>query len=268
MPEAFSHLAALGLASRLGRLFDPKSGNCLVVAMDHGVFMGPLAGIERLDEVADILAANGADALQVGPRAAQWIGRSLTTRPETSLVLRIDSTNAYRKPKPQRYGGTMICSIPDAVASGADAVVVFLLDDPADPGAEHAMIERIALALHDARALGMPVMIEPLVMGGSGETLTEAREIDRVTRIAYELGADLLKIDYPGAEAVAAICRNVEAPVLIRGGPKVEDIQAFLKGVERAMHDGARGVVFGRNVWQAPDVAAATRELARAVHGT
>ena len=266
--EPCSNLAALGLRSRLARLFHPRSGNCLIVAMDHGVFMGPLPGIENLARTAALCAAAGADALQVGPRAAQWIANSLAARAGPSLVLRIDSTNAYRRAaKPARFGGTMIAAVADAAAAGADAVVVFLLDDPADPGVEQAMIERLAPVLRDARGLGMPVMIEPLVMGGAGETSTDAAAIDRIARIAYELGADLLKIDYPGEAAVAAICAHVAAPVLIRGGPRVDDANAFLRAVEQAMRDGARGVVFGRNLWQAADVAAATRELARAVHG-
>ena len=40
-----------GMKSRLGRMFDPKSGNTVMLAFDHGYIMGPTAGLERIDLV-------------------------------------------------------------------------------------------------------------------------------------------------------------------------------------------------------------------------
>ena len=40
-----------GMQNRLGRMFDPKSGNTVMLAFDHGYIMGPTAGLERIDLV-------------------------------------------------------------------------------------------------------------------------------------------------------------------------------------------------------------------------
>ncbi len=38
-----------GMQNRMARLFNPKSGNTVMLAFDHGYIMGPTAGLERID---------------------------------------------------------------------------------------------------------------------------------------------------------------------------------------------------------------------------
>ena len=40
-----------GMKNRLGKMFDPRSGNTVMLAFDHGYIMGPTAGLERIDLV-------------------------------------------------------------------------------------------------------------------------------------------------------------------------------------------------------------------------
>lgn len=38
-----------GMQSRLSRIFNPKTGNTVMLAFDHGYFQGPTTGLERID---------------------------------------------------------------------------------------------------------------------------------------------------------------------------------------------------------------------------
>ena len=86
-------------------------------------------------------------------------------------------------------------------------------------------------------------------------------------RIAFEHGADIVKTYYTGSAAsfrkVASTC---PVPVLIAGGVKMDTIRAALEVVHGSVQGGGRGVVFGRNIWQAPDPAAVVRALGAIIH--
>ena len=44
-----------GMKNRLARIFDPKSGNTVMLAFDHGYFQGPTTGLERVDQTINPL---------------------------------------------------------------------------------------------------------------------------------------------------------------------------------------------------------------------
>ena len=86
-------------------------------------------------------------------------------------------------------------------------------------------------------------------------------------RIAYELGADAIKTDYTGdVESMRQVIRSVGVPVLTLGGAR-----GAAEAVEAAARDaitaGAKGLIFGRNVWAADDPITTTRNLLDIVHG-
>lgn len=72
-------------------------------------------------------------------------------------------------------------------------------------------------------------------------------------RVALELGADILKAPYLGTEhqdEFAKICDNSHVPVIMLGGPKKGGIKGILEDAREGVDAGARGPIFGRNVWQ------------------
>jgi DhnA family fructose-bisphosphate aldolase class Ia len=93
--------------------------------------------------------------------------------------------------------------------------------------------------------------------------------VSRASRIAVELGADIVKTVCPGpAEEFAAVVEACPAPVVALGGPKMasdDDVVAFARGVVSA---GASGIAFGRNVWGSSDPTALVKRLREAVHGS
>ncbi len=73
-----------------------------------------------------------------------------------------------------------------------------------------------------------------------------------VARVAYDLGADIIKITFPGPEATAKLVAELDIPVVVAGGPLSGDATSTLKDVTEAIQAGAQGVVVGRKVWQRP----------------
>ena len=252
----------------MSRWFDPASGNTVVIGLDHGLQSGAMPGIGRLHETARRCVEAGADALLVGPRAAQWIGQSLLDNPEKALLLRVDQTNAFGAPRPAGVYGTLVAEAEDAVRVDADAVVVFYASEGVGTAEERDCVSRVARIAGGARELGIPLAVEAIAVGGAGETNKDAQDVARVARVGFELGADVLKIDYPSDEAaLKEIVEGVDVPVLVRGGPRNDDFGDLLSSIERAMEIGVRGVVLGRNVWQSGDPELAVKELIKVVHG-
>ena len=129
-------------------------------------------------------------------------------------------------------------------------------------------VARVARVAGRARELGIPLVVEAIALGGVGETCKYPQAVARVARVGFELGADVLKIDYPSDEAaLKEIVESVDVPVLVRGRPRTDDFRDLLFSIERAMEIGVRGVVLGRNVWQSGNPEPAVKELTRVIHG-
>jgi len=113
-------------------------------------------------------------------------------------------------------------------------------------------------------------MIEPLVMApraGGYAVDGDVRRVVALVRQATELGADVIKAD--PTDDLSTYHRVVTAarvPVLVRGGGRVSD-EEILERTHAVLHQGARGIVYGRNVIQHPDPSAMVRALRAVVHG-
>jgi class I fructose-bisphosphate aldolase len=258
---------------RMRRLFNPTSGRCFDIAVDHGFFgeHGFLTGIEDMPTAIATLVAAGPDAIQLTMGQAHLL-QSLGGRERPALVLRTDVANIYGAPLPQ-YLFNMI--IPEPALTGvrldASCLCVNLFDLPDQPAVREACIRSILEAKRDCEKYGMPLMVEPLVMqeartGG----YTSNGDLDRIlplVRQAVELGADIVKADPTddptNYHEVIRIAGGV--PVLVRGGGKVPDDELFRR-TQTVLEQGASGIVYGRNVVQHENPAGITRALMAMLH--
>jgi class I fructose-bisphosphate aldolase len=263
-------LRSAGANLRLGRIFDPKSHNSVVVALDHGLFMGTAPGLKRPADVAARLFDAGVDAIQSPPGQAVDVAAHVAARSRASLLFRLDSTNAWRlgvfAPSPGFWAP--VATPLDAVRAGADAAVCFLIAGWNDDAMEAANLRQIAAWAHECDDLGMPLMIEPLPLGPKVTNENDPELVGSLCRIAYELGATIIKANYTGdISSFRDITADSRLPVLMRGGPRTTREEDYYVLVSEAMAAGARGVVVGRNVFQAADPAGAVRKLRTIVHG-
>lgn len=261
-------------AYRLNRLFNARSGRCLDVAVDHGLFGEPsfLAGIENMERVIETLVGAAPDAIQLTPGQAPLL-QSRPGRDKPALVMRTDIANVYGTPlDPYLFSRHFPDAVEMAIRLDAVCVVANLLQLPGRPDIRESCIATIMDLRAACTRLGMPLMVEPLVMrhneaSGGYQIDGDTQSIVTLVRQARELGADVIKAD-PTSD-VEAYHLVVEAagdlPLLVRGGGRVEDAD-LLRRTEALLAQGARGIVYGRNIIQHPDPAGITRALMAMLH--
>lgn len=263
----------MSVQARMNRLFAPD-GKCFDVAVDHGFFgeRGFLDGIENMAQVVDILIAAAPDAIQLSIGQAPIL-QNHPSKAKPALVLRTDIANVYGKTLPTvLYSHLIHDALVQAVRLDAACVVVNLFNLPDQPDVYRQCIENISRLKPETEQYGMPLMIEPLVMKdnhSSGGYMVDG-DLDKImtlVRQAVELGADIIKAD--PCDDVSQYHRVIEIaagkPVLVRGGGKVSTLE-ILQRTYTLMQQGAKGIVYGRNVIQHPQPAKITRALMAVVH--
>lgn len=262
---AFGHL---GKARRLRRILRPDTGKGIIVAMDHGLFLGPITGLEDLRATMERVIAGSPDGVQVSFGAAHLIADFLQGRHAPALVLRVDVTNIWRsRPEPKEGYHVTLAGVEEALQMDADAVVAFFFIGYETDAQEAENLERLATLANTCRDMGMPFIVEPLVIERGAHVVRDPDRIKLAVRIASEIGADALKVDYTGdPKSFREVVEAATAPILVRGGPRMEMDEAMLQMVKEAMEVGAKGLVFGRNIWQHPNPAALLGALHALVH--
>lgn len=263
----------MSVTARMNRLFG-ADGKCFDVAVDHGFFgeRGFLDGIENMADVVATLVDAAPDAIQLTIGQAHLL-QNVPGKAKPALVLRTDIANVYGKQLPDVLFSGMIA---DAVEQGlrldAACVVVNLFNLPGQPDVHRQCIENICRIKPHCERYGMPLMIEPLVMqnntsAGGYMVDGDPNKILPLVRQAVELGADIIKAD--PCDDVREYHRVIEIagaiPVLVRGGGKVPDME-ILQRTYDLMGQGAKGIVYGRNVIQHAHPAGMTRALMAVVH--
>lgn len=263
------------LPYRLNRLFNPRSGRALDVAVDHGFFGEPsfITGIEDMRTVVATLVRANPDAVQLTLGQARHL-QSLPGKDKPALVLRSDVANVYGNPLDSHlFSHHVPHAIDEAVRLDAVAVCVNLLHLPGHPEIREASIRSIMALREQATRYGMPLMVEPLVMqdnvkaGGGYLVDGDTTKVVTLVRQAAELGADLIKAD--PTDTIEDYHRVIEVasgvPVLVRGGGRVDD-RTLLERTAAVLEQGASGIVYGRNVIQHEDPAGITAALMAVLH--
>ncbi|BBG24739.1 class I fructose-bisphosphate aldolase [Sulfuracidifex tepidarius] len=253
-----------GLEIRLKRLF--QNERAFVVALDHGLVMGPMKGLESPAEVVPKLRS--ADALQMSPPMVKIVKENFFSRSSPMLIARLDTANVWRDKYLEHKEGyySQLFTVKDAIKAGADAVVTYLVVGYDSDQVEGYNLESLASIRVDAEDFGIPFIVEPLyVVRGNPDSVKEVEMVKYVTRLASELGADILKVDYTGKN-FSEVVKVAFSPILIRGGPKTSNDSEFLSMLKEALSAGAKGITVGRNLWQSKDPEAMAKSIARLVH--
>lgn len=258
---------------RMNRLFN--GGRCLDVAIDHGVCNEPsfLSGLENMESVVKTLTAAAPDAIQMNYGQADLL-QDLPGKDKPALVMRIDMGNPYNRVRHREMWAVLQNEaepLIGALAMDAACVVVNLFMLPDEPDLFRQCVQNIARVRADCDKYGMPLMIEPLVMQpvtehGGYMVDGDADKIVTLTRLAREMGADIVKADpTTDADEFHRVVEAARCPVLVRGGGK-EDLRSVFDKSAALMKQGAMGMVYGRNVYQHSNPNAVVRGLMAIVH--
>lgn len=261
------------LKPRLNRMFGPD-GRCFDVAIDHGFFneVAVLAGIEKMDAAVRTIVHAGPDAIQLTVGQARLL-QDIPGKAKPALVLRTDVANVYHRELPRHLFSLLIDeAVEQALRLDAACLCVNLLQLPNEPEVHAQCIRNICRLKPEADRYGMPLMVEPLVMqrndvAGGYMVDGDLNKIKALVRQAVELGADVIKAD--PTDEIDAYHEVVEVagqvPVLVRGGGKAAE-REILERTYGLIQQGAKGIVYGRNVVQHENPKTMTRALMAIVH--
>jgi DhnA family fructose-bisphosphate aldolase class Ia len=258
---------------RMNRLFG--NGCCLDVAIDHGVCNEPsfLDGLENMPAVVRSLVDAKPDAIQMNYGQADLL-QALPGKDKPALVMRVDMGNPYNRIRHRDMWAVLQNEaepLIGALEMDAACVVVNLFMLPDEPDLFRQCVQNIARVRADCEKYGMPLMIEPLVMQpvterGGYMVDGDADKIVTLTRLAREMGADIIKADpTSNAEDFHRVVEAARCPVLVRGGGK-EDLSAVFAKSAALMRQGAVGMVYGRNIYQHANPSAVVRGLMAIIH--
>lgn len=228
-----------GKTNRLSRILNPETGRGLIIAIDHGMALGPMTGIEDPGIVFQNLE----------PYADAWLmTKGIFThvyKPtgKTGIILRAS-------------GGATIAG-PDITSEGITATVEELISLSADAVAcsayigsfnEHTTLQDMSMIAEKCRRWQIP-LVGVIGVGKDKEKAQDPKFIALGARVAAEHGADIVKTYYT-AKDFEKVTGGCPVPIAIAGGPKCETDDDTLAMIRGALDGGATGVVMGRNIWQ------------------
>jgi class I fructose-bisphosphate aldolase len=233
---------------------EPHLSHTAEQGIDRGIRsradVGPIAGTETPVPMIRRLAAARVDAILVSLGALQYSTRAFLVPDAPAIIARLDWTNVWcRKDaaKTGKYASCLVGQVEDAVRYGADAVVTYMFMGSGDAEHEAREIAKNAEVSRAAERFGVPHIIESMARGKDVANPYDVSWVKLHTRIASELGADLIKTDYPGdADGLREVVEACPTPVLVAGGPKTGGDEQALAMVSAVAKAGAAGVIFGR----------------------
>ena len=274
-----------GKRARLYRLLyqhGPANGTAMFLPIDQGLEHGPVDFFPNPDSAdpefeLKLALAGGYTGIvfQIG-LAEKYMHRYAGRVP---LVLKLNGKTTI--PSDENAFSPLNATIADAVRLGADAVGYTLYVGSPAQDRDFAQFRQVR---QEAEAAGMPVIVWAYPRGAAIEAKggrDSLYAVDYAARVACELGADVVKINEPKLDNLAALpkpynelaadesaaLRRVVASagktlVLFSGGSKLGD-QDLLRKAHLCLEAGATGLIFGRNMWQRPwdEALAMTRRM-------
>jgi putative autoinducer-2 (AI-2) aldolase len=239
-----------GLANRLRRILKPPHGRTVMLAVDHGYFLGPTSGLEQPARTITPLLPF-ADSLML---TRGVLRASVPPEANIPIVLRVSGgTSILRE---LSHEGLTV-AIEDAIRLNASAITLSIF-----VGAEGERETLLSLAkLVDAgQRYGIPVLAVTAV----GKEMTrDARYLGLCCRIAAEIGAHFVKTYY--CDGFEEIVGATPVPLIIAGGKKTGERDAIQLAWD-AMRSGAAGVDMGRNIFQSDCPVGMIRAVRAVVH--
>ena len=248
-----------GREIRLNRLFSNQE-NAVVVAMDHGEFDGPIPGMIDVPEVVKKVDS-GVSGVLLSPGMLAHCGHAFDYKGSPLAIVRLNWSSHLAFHWDYNDAESVVAmGAEDAVAAGADVVLVCLALKTGREARDAANVASFCRLTNDAKRLGLPVIGE--VFPAFSESISEEEMHDQVItgcRIAAELGADLIKTFH--THDFKAVTHSCPVPVLGLGARKKPKQLDALELAEQIVRDGGKGVVFGRNALQVSDPGAFQRAL-------
>ena len=247
-----------GKSIRMERMVDRKTGNSVIVPMDHGVSIGPVDGLIDMRKTVDDVANGGATAVLMHKGLIRFSHR--TFGKDIGLILHLSASTDVGVTSRNKI---LVASVEEAIKIGADAVSVHI---NVGAEAESGMLYDLGIISEECADWGMPFLVMAYPRGPSIKDSYDPKMVAHAARVATELGADIVKCSYTGdMRSFEKVVEGALAPVVIAGGPKMNSDLDVLNMVYDSLQVGGKGVSIGRNVFQHKNVEKMTRAVSDVV---
>jgi putative autoinducer-2 (AI-2) aldolase len=240
-----------GMKNRLARIIKADTGRTVMLAVDHGYFLGPTSGLEIPSQTIQPLLPY-ADSLML---TRGVLRTSVPAGFDIPIVLRVSGGTSIIGEALSNEGITT--SMEEAIRLNVSAVALSLF-----VGSEHEKQTLLNLSelVNQAEKYGIPVLAVTAV----GKEMTrDARYLSLCCRIAAELGAHFVKTYY--CESFEKVVESCPVPIVIAGGKKTPEKDA-LQLAHYAVSQGAVGVDMGRNIFQSKNPVGMMQAVRAIVH--
>ncbi|HEV2358221.1 MAG TPA: 3-hydroxy-5-phosphonooxypentane-2,4-dione thiolase [bacterium] len=242
-----------GMRNRLDRIIRPDTGRTVMLAVDHGYFMGPTTNLEvprttigpLLPFADSLMVTRGVVRTSVPPSAA------------VPIVLRVSGGASILADDLSNEG--LMTTMKDAVRLNVAAVALSIF---IGTGHERETLLNLGALVSEGLEYGMPVLAVTAV--GKELARRDARYLSLCCRIAAEAGAQLVKTYY--CDGFDTVVEGCPVPLVVAGGPKLETELDVFELTARAIRQGAAGVDMGRNIWQHAAPVAMIKAIRAIVH--
>jgi len=239
-----------GMKNRISRIIKPKTGRCVMLAVDHGYFQGPTTGLSNLQKTVDPLLPY-ADALMITRGAVRnWI----EPRVDIPIILRVSGGQSILK---ELSNEIITTSIEDAIRINASAITCSVY---VGGEFEKETIKNLSKLVDEGEKYGIPVLAVTAV---GKDMARDVRYLGLSCRIAAEMGAHIVKTYY--CEDFEQLIESCPIPVIVAGGKKIPEMEA-LELTYNAVKRGAVGVDMGRNIFQSDSPVGMIKAVRAIVH--
>lgn len=241
-----------GMQNRISRIIGNHDGRCVMLAVDHGYFLGPTERLEIPKEtIKPILSF--ADSLMLTRGVLRTSVDPNTTVP---IVLRVSGGASILGE--DLSNETITTSIEDAIRLNVSCLAISVF---VGGKYEHRTLSNLAKLVNEGEKYGIPILAVTAV---GRDMVRDARYLGLACRVAAELGAHIVKTYY--CEDFEKVVEGCPVPVIIAGGKKLSNEKDVLRLTFNAVKSGATGVDMGRNIWQSDYPVAMIQAVRSVVH--
>ena len=233
----------IGKQIRLERIIDRDSRRTVIIPMDHGVTVGPIAGLQDMRQTISKVVAGGANAILMHKGIVR-AGHRGTGR-DVGLIIHLSAGTAI---SPDPNAKELVCTVEEALKLGADAVSIHI---NLGANTDKEMLHQMGFIGNQCLQWQMPLVAMMYTRGPKIKDEYDVNNVKHAARVGAELGADIVKVNYTGsAETFTEVVQSCPVPVVIAGGAKMDSDEAIFKMVAGALAAGAAGLSIGRNAFQ------------------
>jgi 3-hydroxy-5-phosphonooxypentane-2,4-dione thiolase len=240
-----------GMQNRLAKIIHPEDGRCLMLAVDHGYFLGPMERLEEPRRAINPLLPY-ADSLML---TRGILRTSVDPKCNVPIVLRVSGATSIIGEDLSKE--TITTSIEEAIRLNASCLALSIF---VGSKYEHQTLANLAKLVDEGEKYEIPVLAVTAVGKEMGR---DARYLGLACRVAAELGAHVVKTYY--CDNFEQVVEGCPVPLIIAGGKKLPEPEA-LKLASDAITHGAAGVDMGRNIWQSDWPVAMIKAVQAIVH--